>query len=538
MSCEIFPLIPHNEKNPAFLLFGNRLYTDQSPTEFLIELLLVTSSAKQVGMKGRSFTSPLPEFALLRAWPKTDSLRYAPRARLNLKLFAFMGASRLDSRHETHREHYKELIERLQRSIRVTEAGAENDVLRTLENLFLGFQGSGSGRTWCAQSFLPICPGLLAGETIWNETAARRTPPGDWSGLLDRQGDYLTMNKHRFLARGGELLFLQLCNALGQSPASVKAWADQSGVCLETQEMDPAWLHAELQRELGRVLDQCPQTLTEIADFLDNGIEADTALATDTDGGRPRYVDAGWCAAESWKEGYLFAVELLRLCTADLDVVERLQLLEAACAMQVLRSLAAQSARHCETELQVAWPGYRLAVSAPVEDSSAVKRISRHTAKVSERLIYHALRSGHVPLPSDAVQREKVLKEADRRYGGKLFSGLAKRVGFLIPRRGAGVRFTLNEQLLRLLVVTTVPVGGRLTYDRFKALVEARHGLVFDSDGFARADAWTGGTGRVSLGNNIDAWLQEMLAAAGLLIHLSDSCALVDNPAAKKGVNS
>jgi hypothetical protein len=540
MSCEIFPLIPHSEKNPAFLLFGNRLYTDQSPTEFLIELLLVTSSPKQVGTKGMSFASPLPEFELLRAWPETDSLRYAPRARLNLKLFAFMGASRLDSRHETHREHYKDLLERLQRSIRVTEAGGENDVLRTLENLFLGFQGAGSGRTWCAQSFLPVCRGLLARETIWSESIARRNDPRQWCDLMEEHKwpKYFASSKRLFLARGGELLFLQLCNALRQSPATIQAWAEQSGVCLESQEMAPAWLHAELQRELGRVLDQCPQTLTEIADFLDNGIEADTALATDTDGGKPRYVDAGWCAAESWKEGYVFAVELLRLCTADLDVVERLQLLEAACAMQVLRSLAAQSARHCETELEVSWPGYRLAVSAPVEDSSAVKRISRHTAKVAERLIYHALRSGHVPLPNDAVQREKVLKEADRRYGGKLFSGLARRVGFLIPRRGAGVRFTLNEQLLRLLVVTTVPVGGRLTYDRFKALVEARHGLVFDSDGFARADAWTGGTGRVSLGNNIDAWLQEMLAAAGLLIHLSDSCALVENPAAKKGVNS
>jgi len=143
-----------------------------------------------------------------------------------------------------------------------------------------------------------------------------------------------------------------------------------------------------------------------------------------------------------------------------------------------------------------------------------------------------------VPLPDDSTQRGEVLKEADRRYGSKLFSGLAKRIGFLIPRRGAGVRFTLNEQLLRLLVVTTVPVGGRLTYDRFKALVEARHGLVFDSDGFARADEWAGGTGRVSLGHGVDAWLQDMLAAAGLLIHLSDSCALVENPAAKKGVNS
>lgn len=538
MCCEIFPPIPHHESNPAFLLFGNRLYSDQSPTEFLIELLLVTHSPKRIGATGAPFDSPLPEFGTLAAWTDTVGLQYAPKARLNLKLFAFMGASRLDSRHETHREHYKELVETLRNSVRVTEGGTEEDVLRTLENLFLGFQGAGSGRTWCAQSFLPVCRGLLAGETIWNETAARRSPPHDWNYLLGRQQEYLTMNKHRFLARGGELMFLQMCNALRQSPATIRAWAEQSDVCLESQELDPAWLHAELQRELGKLLDQCPQTLTEIADFLDSGIEPETARATDSDNGGPRYVDAGWCAAESWREGYLFAVELLRLCTADLDVVKRLRLLEAACAMQVLRSLAAQSARHCPAERAVAWPGYRLAVSAPVEDKPAVKRISRHTAKVAERLIYHALRSGDVPLPDDATQRDKTLREADRRYGGKLFSGLAKRIGFLIPRRGAGVRFTLNEQLLRLLVVTTVPVGGRLTYDRFKALVEARHGLVFDANGFARADQWTGGTGRVSFGNDLDAWFQDMLAAAGLLVHLSDSCALVENPAAKRGVNS
>jgi hypothetical protein len=538
MSCEIFPVIPHRETNPAFLLYGNRLYSDQSPTEFLIELLLVTNSLKRVGKTETPFSNSLPDRDVLTGWSYPNGLQYAPRARLNLKLFAFMGASRLDSRHETHREHYKELLEKLVSSIRVTESGTEGDVLRTLENLFLGFQGAGSGRTWCAQSFLPVCRGLLAGETIWNEAAARRQPPYDWIDLLDRQRDYLTMNKHRFLARGGELLFLQLCNALRQSPAVIRTWAEQSNICLEPSELDPAWLHAGLQRELGKLLDHCPQTLTEIADFLDSGIEPETAYATDTENDGPRYVDAGWCAAESWREGYLFAVELLRLCTADLDLVKRLQLLEAACTMQVLRSLAAQSARHCRSEAYVAWPGYRLAVSAPVEDNPAVKRISRLTAKIAERLIYHALRSGDVPLPSDAAKREKILREADRRYGGKLFTGLAKRVGLLVPRRGAGVRFTLNEQLLRLLVVTTVPVGGRLTYDRFKALVESRHGLVFDADGFARADEWAGGTGRVSVGNDVDSWFRDMLAAAGLLIHLSDSCALVENPAAEKGVNS
>jgi hypothetical protein len=540
MSCDSFPSVPDQEINPAILLFGKRLVSDQSPMELLIEFLLVMNSAKRVGQGGTPFTTPLPEFPTLTGWATGETLQYGPKSRLNLKLFAFMGASRLDSRHETHREHYKELLDRLQASIRVTETGTESDVLRTLESLFLGFQGTGTGRTWCAQNFLPVCRGFLAGETIWNESVARRNSPRNWSELMENENPrkYFATNKRLFLARGGEVLSLQVCNALRQEPATIADWARESGVCIEPSELDPECLHGELQRELGRLLDQCPQTLTEIAEFLDTGIEAETSSATDTTNGAPRYVDAGWCAYESWREGYLFAVDLLRLCTADLDVVERLVLLESACAMQVLRSLAAQSARHSPVENPIAWPGYRLAVSGPVEDNPAVKRISRQTAKAAERLIFHALRSGDVALPDDVVKKEKVLKEADRRYGGKLFAGMAKRIGLLVPRRGAGVRFTLNEQLLRLLVVTTVPVGGRLTYDCFKALVEARHGLVFDSDGFARASKWAGGTGRVSLGNNIDGWFREMLAAAGLLVHLSDSCALVENPAAKKGVES
>lgn len=540
MSCRTFPIIVDSDRedNPAIQLFGKRLFNDQSPVEFLVELLLIVTSPKRIGRRTSHFTTPLPSAKTLADWSGADELMYSPKARLNLKLFSFMGASRLDSRHQTHRDHYRDIMQRLRNNIRVAETGSENDVLRTLENLFLGFQGAGFGRTWCAQSFMPVCTGLLAGETIWNETAARRDPPDGWDDVLDKQQVYFTMNKHRFLARGGEVLYLQLCIALKQKPETIKQWAEESGIPLELREAVPAFLHEELQRELSKLMDHCPQTVTDIAEFLDSGVEPETAQKTDNDENGPRYVAAGYCPADSWPEGYLFAVELLRLCQADLDVIERLKLLETACVMQVLRNLATQSVRHCPTEYKTTWPGYRLAVSAPDERNSAVKRLSRHTAKMVEKLIYRAIRSDDVELPPDPTEREKILKEADKRYGGKLFVGMAKRIGLLVPRRGAGVRFTLNEQLLRMLVVTTVPIGGRLTYDRFKELVEARHGLVFDGDGFTRASAWVDGTDQPVVGNGIDAWLQDMLDAAGLLIHLSDSCALVVNPATKKGVES
>ena len=538
MSCETFPAMAKFIKNPAIQLFGNRLVTDQTSMEFLIELLLVSTSSKKIGKAVPPFDSVLPTMQMLNDWPESAELHYSPKARLNLKLFSLMGASRLDSRHETHRNHYIDLIVALRNHIRVAEAGSENDVLRTLQNLFLGFQGSGFGRTWCAQSFIPVCTGLLAGETIWNEKAARRNKPEDWQEVIAQEGSqkYFDDDKHLFLARGGEVLYLQLCIALKQKPATIKQWAEESGVSLEQNETDPVFLHEELQRELDNLMRHCPQTVTDIAEFIDSGVEPDTAQTTDNDENGPRYVTAGYCPADCWREGYLFAVELLRLCQADLDVIERLQLLETACAMQVLRSLATQSVRHCPTEYKTTWPGYRLAVSAPDDRNSVVKRLSSHTAKMVEKLIYHAVRCDDVELPLDKTERDRILKEADKRYGSKLFVGMAKRIGLLVPRRGAGVRFTLNEKLLKLLVVTTVPIGGRLTYNRFKELVEARHGLVFDGDGFTRASAWMDGIDQPVVENSIDAWLQEMLDAAGLLIHLSDSCALVVNPATLKGV--
>lgn len=534
MSCEVFPVQANAENNPAIRLFGRRLFNDQLPLEFLLELLLVIRSPKRIGDASESFTTPLPAFAEILTWRPRAQLHYAPKARLNLKLFAFMGASRLDSRHESHREHYKELLERLEASTRVPEPGGEGDVLRALENLLLGFQGSGFGRTWCAQNFLPVCPAFLAGETLWNETAAFRQPPQDWGAVLDSKDDYLAMNKHRFLARGGEVLYLQICNALRVPEEKLRAWAEEAAVHLEPEELNPASLQAQLQGALGGIFDQCPSTVSEIAEFIDSGVESATAAATDTERGEPHFVAAGCCAAESWREGYLFAVDLLRVCKADLDLIERLQLLESACAVQVLRSLGAQSARQLAGEQADAWPGYRLVVTAPGEAPMALKRLSRNTAKGMEKLIYRAIRHDWTG-PADEEEREKLLKEADRRYGGKLFIGLAKRIGLMVPRRGAGARFTLNERLLRLLVVTTVPVGGRMTFDRFKRLVEARHGWVFDAEGFERASAWLDGS-RWRFGkSDTDEWLPEMLEAAGLLIQLSDSCALVENPTTRKG---
>lgn len=210
----------NQDLNPGIQLFGRRFFSDQTTLELLVELLLVAASRKRLGFE---FDSMLPPYELLRNWPRRAKLEYAPKARLNLKLFSFFGSSKLDTRHETHRNHLKELDHVIKDSMTVSEDSKEN-VLKTLENLLLGFQGAGSQRTWCAQTFVPVCQELLSAETLWNETDARRYSAESWDEIVERFTLFFSVNRHRFLARGGEVLYLQLCNALRQTADVVGDW--------------------------------------------------------------------------------------------------------------------------------------------------------------------------------------------------------------------------------------------------------------------------------------------------------------------------
>ena len=130
----------------------------------------------------------LPPENLLRAWPEGAALEYAAKARLNLKLFAFLGASKLETRHASHRQHYRRLLDSLSSGEKLAVSGESDatEVLRTLENLFLGFQGVGGQRTWCAQTFLPVVKEMLGAETLWNETQARNDGVKDWDDVVSR----------------------------------------------------------------------------------------------------------------------------------------------------------------------------------------------------------------------------------------------------------------------------------------------------------------------------------------------------------------
>ena len=525
--------------NPAIQLFGRRFFSDQTVPELLSEFLLLATSKKRIGKaiidKGYVF----PDIYVLKNWPMETSLAYAPKSRLNLKLFAFIGASKLETRHKSHRDHYRELLQRIQERITVSGSADKKEILKTLENLFLGFQRVGGQRTWCAQSFLPIHPEMLAAETIWKAAKARRDNIELWDEMTEH-GNYFQSNQHLFLARGGELLYLQLCNLLRQSSDIIRTWCKDVNVGLDEREMTPVLLADALSDGLNKAVNSCHSTVGALAKFIDTGAEPETAKRTDYWKNESRYVQCGWCPAETWPESLLFAAELLRLCDATIDPVERIYLLETACAMQVLRSLCAQSARYADHDDTIKQGSgalnYVWAFSDPEGRSDTNKRISRRSVSAIQRLIQKAIRHPDIlknikeQKQHEGIRWKDPYKEADRRYGHKLFLTLAKRLGMIVPRRGTGARFVLTDHLLRYLVLTTIRPGERMTYDTFKKQVFQRHGMAFDDEHLRGACRWCGTRPLTTLGDNIDKWLTDMLSSAGMLVQLSDSCSMVENP--------
>ncbi len=138
--------------------------------------------------------------------------------------------------------------------------------------------------------------------------------------------------------------------------------------------------------------------------------------------------------------------------------------------------------------------------------------------------------------PNPEKKFQQAYTDADK-YGYKLFRKLGKSIGLIVPPRGGLMKFTLNEKILRCLVLSLVP-GRRMTLDTFKVQIKAHHGFVFDLKGLADSRNWSGRIEELAGEESGDAWLERMLEASGMLVRLSDACSLVRNPFAPEERNA
>ena len=411
--------------------------------------------------------------------------------------------------------------------------------LKTLSALFLGFWGNGASRTWCAQTFLPFCRDLLCGEEIWNATKARSLDPADWDEVLDNFSELFEANKHIILARSGESLYLQICNALTQTADEVAGGIlSRPGVSLSDIETSPTLLKERLTKAFESFFNAIPKGLSDIIRFIDTSTDVETQQASDYSNEKPRSVSCGWIPKQSWMEGYLFAVELTRLLSANIGIIDKIELLEVECTLQVLRTLASQTYRETLT------PGgtpdgadYRILLCDTGSPKRKLKSFSEQSLSEISREIQQVVRKPelldkvreHFRNESNPEKKIQLAYTDADKYGFKLFRKLAKSIGLIVPPRGGTMKFTLNEKILRCLVISLVP-GRRMTLDTFKAQMKAHHGFVFDLKELTDSRNWKGRLDELVSEESGDAWLERMLEASGMLVRLSDACSLVRNP--------
>lgn len=519
--------LAREDKNPAIQVFGRRFFKDQTPVEYLAEFLLVFASPKDVNeYSGYSFP-------LYSSTP--NKLSYYPRYRLALKLFSFLGASNLETRHRVHIQSFKQGIAALSGSIDARSKISRNDAVRLIQGVFSGFVGVAGDRTWTAHTFLPASEGLLAREILWQHSKAQRESDANdltWDDALDL--GYFNTSAHSFMARGGEVLYLQLAS-LFNNHAGRDFATFFSGEYAKTYEhlrgSDLNQLREILQERLHDLLHESDQAVGPLGEFVTQAFESAGVQSE----GEMKPAELGWVPTETATEASLFAWEIDNICRAQRSGLQKISLLRDLCVLHVMRTLCFQSARVVGSPAAEKFAGnYAWIVSPPNDQSNDnIKKIAINAYVDVENLLYDSLRVfkdyEESAESSDPVGREIWLNRGDDSVR-RLFRKIGKQIGVIVPRTGQGTRITLPAHIVRLLVAALVPPGKRIRLDTFYERIYAHYGLAINQDMIQLALS-SMRTQQASNAFGIDSsWFEEELRRGGYLIPLSDAVALVLNP--------
>lgn len=508
-----------DQKNPAINLYGRRFYTGQPHLEYLAEFLLVFASAKS------SYKQDQFRFAV-HSSPESKATYY-PKDRVALKLFAFFSTSKLATRHPIHRSVYQDILEKIKFNTSGNISDTEkNDILRLLQSLFSGFVGISKNRTWVTCSFLPAASDLLAREITWNHPKAlNNSNIKDW----DDSRSFFDRSTHNFYGRGGELLFLQLANLFSQETLPLAH--NQSKEYAHLAHISKTDLRDSIEKNLKYVLTDSISKINKIVRFIEKSLSEYTFNPEDKE------TRLGWVPACTLPESQLFAYEINNICQSNTDSLEKINLLQILCIMQVLRSLCFQAVRIDESVTitkgfigNYAW----LTSNPEAKSGDPSRKLSERSVSLIESMLYRVMRSEKLSKYYKNRNQEKIqkaIKNGDE-HCFKHFRKSSKEIGIVIPRTGAGARFVLPPHLLRFLVAALLAPGERIRLTKFYERVFAHYGIALGDIQIATAMAWNGNhTDRHNYAVATDTtWIEETLQQGGLLVELSDAVSIVHNP--------
>ena len=496
-------------------VFGHRFRGDQTVYEYLLEFLIVAFSEKKRLDKKDDEGKYLYEYPKDNLFPiglnKLEEITFSPNNNVALKRFIFFNKSKLENRYEIDKDAYEEHLKLLEDSIIFEENNQyirdERDAISILQNVLYGFTAVTENRSWFAQSLLPICQSALTAEIMGRDVKNYQGKSSDV--FYQKVDDHFETNRYNFMARGGEVYYLHLLNAINNNLEFKESIEEGFKKILEN--------FKEFEMLCSKIQDVWNSGIKEDAEY--NSKEYKSKQINKTLGSIPEGFEV--------REKHTLQ-ELENILKADMHPFEKIDILSVGIILQLI------IATHKQSRIQVKRKTPYMIFDIDCyqgKSNEEVKKLAAENFNSYTQDIIDALHSGYIEFKDELktdISEEKIIKTAiDESI--KVYKKIGKNIGIIRPINEKYARFTLDEKILKFLVLSLVKPGTKITFDTFLEKVYKHFSIVIGKEELLKADSEINESIYSFLDINKNA-MQIMLKECGFLRELSDSTSIVENP--------
>lgn len=480
-----------NGKIVSSMLFGNRFKSDQTLYEYMIEFLLVYSSAKSDNLTDgkMSFHDTTTE----------KKLSYWVEPRMALRRFVFYDKARKKGTIKADEQAYQEMIKLLKAKMEDMSEEDKNEYLESIQDLFHGYAVVIKNRFWGAQALLPICPEFMMCGCDPSEK--KRKAAVKWDDDPITVDSKFSFDRRNFLARGGELYYLHLLQGLEGQPEKKNT--------LEY-----------LLNDLVAV--QC-EKISKMASFVQETWEKGMGFDRDE---LSQQLNLSFIPENAYKECEVYSVdELINFLSCKMHPINRMEILAKGIMFQIMRMMSWRVSNYLGNDKR------KWIIDMKGASKDSVKKIAADAYSALEADFMTAL--NQIAREFDISEDEMMTcVQKAKQDSLDIFRAKGKEMQCIIPNKGAFERFSLSEDIIRFLVLALIAPGEKMTLNMFLEKLYEHYGIVIGPNEYRKSlendDSLD--TSLASCFAENEVAFQKFLKETGFLKELSDATSIVTNP--------
>lgn len=478
-----------NGKIVSSMLFGNRFKSDQTLYEYMIEFLLVYSSAKSDNLTDgkMSFHDTTIE----------KKLSYWVEPRMALRRFVFYDKARKKGTIKADEQAYQEMIKLLKSKMDDMSEEDKNEYLESIQDLFHGYAVVIKNRFWGAQALLPICPEFMMCGCDPSEQ--KRKAAVKWDDNPITVDSEFSFDRRNFLARGGELYYLHLLQGLEGQPEKKNT----------------------LEYLLNNLVAVQCEKISKMASFVQETWEKGMGFDK-----LSQQLNLSFIPENAYKECEVYSVdELINFLSCKMHPINRMEILAKGIMFQIMRMMSWRVSSYLGNDKR------KWIVDMKGASKDSVKKIAADA--------YSALEADFMTVLNQ-IAREFDISEDEmmtcvqkaKQDSLDIFRVKGKEMQCIIPNKGAFERFSLSEDIIRFLVLALIAPGEKMTLNMFLVKLYEHYGIVIGPNEYRKSleNDYSLDTSLASCFAENEVAFQKFLKETGFLKELSDATSIVTNP--------